>query len=170
MLVLIVAAYLLAIVTANLAVATYGPAALALTAWVLIPFDMTAKDALQERWTGNGLVLKLGGLILTGSLLSAALNLDAGRVALASFCAFGMGSALDAVVFHLLRGRPRLQRVNASNIASAVTDSILFQLVAFGGVDLAVFASQSLSKLVGGAVWSLLLTVTIWRWIQKEPR
>ncbi len=160
---MLVGLYLFAIVAANLAVAAWGPPALALTAWVLIPFDMTSKDALQDRWRGDRLLLRMGALVLTGSILSTLLNLGAGRVALASFVAFACSSTLDVVVYEWGAGLPRLAKVNLSNAAAALTDSLLFQIVAFGSFDLTVFGSQAAAKFVGGAIWSLLLGATIWR-------
>jgi uncharacterized PurR-regulated membrane protein YhhQ (DUF165 family) len=159
----LIVCYLAAIVLANLAVGHFGPAALVVTAWVLIPFDLTVKDALQERWTGTGVVLRLGALILAGSILSAALSSSATRIALASFVAFATSGLADSLVLAAMRRYPRLVRVNGSNFAGAVVDSALFQLVAFGTFAPWLFLTQSGAKLLGGFVWSVVLTRTIWR-------
>ncbi len=159
----LVVMYLGAIAAANISVGFFGPAALTLTAWLLIPFDLTVKDALQERWAGSGVFLRLGVLILVGSVLSAALSPSAGLIAAASFAAFATAGAADSLVLSSLSTKSRLVRVNASNLAGAMVDSALFQVVAFGGLDLALFAWQTAAKLTGGFIWSLILTRTIWR-------
>jgi queuosine precursor transporter len=63
--------YLLAVVAANLAVAHFGPASTPLVAFALIGLDVTARDALHERWRRRGLFPKMLALV-AGSLLSAA--------------------------------------------------------------------------------------------------
>lgn len=160
---ILIGCYLSAIVIANLAVGHFGPPALVLTAWALIPFDLTVKDALQERWTGSGVVVRLGALILTGSILSAALSASATQIALASFVAFATSGLADSLVLAALHRHPKLIRVNGSNLAGAVVDSLLFQLVAFGSFTPWLFLTQSGAKLLGGFVWSIILTRTIWK-------
>lgn len=161
---ILIGCYLLAIVAANLAVGHFGPSALAVTAWVLIPFDLTVKDALQERWAGPGVVLRLGALILSGSILSAVLSASATEIAIASFLAFASAGTADSLVLAALRWEKRMVRVNASNVMGALVDSLIFQLVAFGEVDACLFVGQVAAKVVGGFAWSLLLTRTIWRY------
>lgn len=155
--------YLGAIAVANLAVGLLGPAALAVTAWILIPFDLTVKDALQEKWSGSGVALRLGALLLAGSALSAALSPAAGRVAVASFVAFAMAGTCDSLVLARLSTRGRMVRVNASNLAGAVVDSAVFQVIAFGTFDPWIFTWQTVAKLTGGFIWSAILIRTIWR-------
>lgn len=152
----LVASYLFAAVAANLAVYHFGPWALPFTAFVLIPFDLVARDALHERWEASGRVwMRMAGLVLAGSFLSVLVNLEAHRVALASFLAFAAAGAVDTIVYAVLRGQPRLARMNTSNVFSSVTDSIVFPLVAFGVFDLALLFSQSTAKILGGALWSI---------------
>lgn len=155
--------YLAAIVFANLGVAWIGQEAMIVASWVLIPLDLTVKDALQERWEGHGVVVRLGGLILAGSVLSAAFSASAARVALASFVAFAVSGVVDSLTLAMLYRRPKLVRVNGSNLAGAVVDSLLFQMVAFGSFTSWLFLAQSGAKLLGGFVWSVVLTRTIWR-------
>jgi hypothetical protein len=163
----LIALYLLVIVVANQIVAHYGQPALAVTAWVLIPFDMTLRSVLQRRWEGDRLVLRMGGLILAGSALSAVVNTDAVPIAVASFSAFFVAGTGEAVTFNAARHQHRLLRVNAANVVAAVLDSLVFQAVAFGNVEPLVFASQSMAKLLGGGAWSLVLVNTIWKWTAK---
>lgn len=174
----LVVAYLAVIVGANLSVATWGPAALALTAWVLIPFDMTAKDSLQLIWIEKGrlsLTLKLAALIGAGALLTWLIFAQARTIAIASCVAFACAATLDAIVFQVTRKRlSRLKRVNTSNLVAFVADSVIFQTLAFGAFDPWVGASQIGAKTVGGFVWSIVIARTLWRTetfarLQPEP-
>lgn len=149
--------YLWAIVGANALVATYGPAVSVLNAFVFIAFDLALRDALHERWEGNGLRWRMAGLIAAGGALSYLLNQNAGPIALASFLAFSTAAAADSLVYTRLRQRPYLQRANGSNAAGAVLDSVVFSLVAFGWPPLwPVLLGQIIAKLAGGALWSLV--------------
>jgi uncharacterized PurR-regulated membrane protein YhhQ (DUF165 family) len=153
----LVAAYLASIVAANVAVVLWGRPAALVSSWLVIPLDLTVKDVLQERWTGQQLVLRLGALVLAGSLLTVLVLGRADRVAVASAAAFLAAGAADGVVLHRLRRQGRLLRVNASNVAGAAVDSLVFQLVAFGDAPPLLVAAQASAKVVGGLLWSLLL-------------
>ena len=127
------------------------------TAFLFIGLDLTAKDRLQDRWTRNGLVWRMALLILTGSVLSWLLNRQAGRIALASFVAFAVSSAVDTVIYALVDGE-RWRRVGWSNLGGAVSDSLLFPAVAFGWPpDPTIVYGQAAAKLAGGLFWALIL-------------
>lgn len=149
-----VAAYLLAAVAANLSVAAFGQRALIVTALVLIPFDLTARDVLHERWRGKRLALRMAALVGGGALLSAVFSRGAARVALASFSAFACAGATDAAVFARFRGRSFAVRAFASNAASAVVDSLIFPMIAFGSLDPSLSAWQAGTKIVGGGAFA----------------
>jgi uncharacterized membrane protein len=154
---LLVSAYLIAIVAANLLVARYGPAVTPFTAFALIGLDLTCRDALHDRWQHRHLPARMGALIAAGSLLSWVLNRDAGRVALASCVAFGLAALADAGIYHTRRRRGWLDRSNTSNLAGALVDSLVFPTLAFGALLPLVVAAQFAAKVAGGLVWSLLL-------------
>lgn len=154
---LLVAGYLLAITVANLAVAHLGPGVVPLCSFLLVGFDLVVKDVLQERWAGARRVVGLGGLIGTGSALSYLLASEAGPVALASCLAFGLASTADALTLAALSTRSRDVRVNGSNLVGAVVDSLVFPLVAFGGLDPQLVAAQVAAKMVGGFAWWTVL-------------
>jgi hypothetical protein len=149
--------YLGAVVAANLLAAWLGPAATIVNAAVFIGLDLTSRDRLHEAWRGRGLVWKMGALIVAGSLLSWLLNRGAGSIALASLVAFGAAASVDTLVYHLLRGRAHLVKVNGSNLVSAAVDSLVFPTLAWGGFLPWVTLGQFAAKVVGGAVWSALL-------------
>ena len=51
--------YLVAIVLANLSVATFGPTVVIINAFLFIGLDLTARDQLHEAWRGNNLLIKM---------------------------------------------------------------------------------------------------------------
>ena len=153
--------YLVAIVFANLAVAWFGPGVSVVNAFLFIGLDLTARDKLHDAWHKRGLVWKMTALIATGSLLSWALNRNAGPVALASFVAFAGAGLVDAIVYHLLGDRAKLLKINGSNVASAAVDSVIFPALAFGfPLMVGVMLGQFVAKVGGGFLWSLVLN---WR-------
>lgn len=154
----LIALYLAAIVAANLLVVTLGPQIAVLNAFLFIGLDLTTRDALHEAWRGPGLAWKMAVIIAAGSILSYALNRDAGQIALASFVAFGASASLDAATYALLGDRAYLIKVNGSNIVGALVDSIIFPALAFG-LPLAwpIVAGLFVAKVIGGAVWSIVL-------------
>jgi hypothetical protein len=155
---LMIGMYLTAIVAANLLVAAYGPSVTVLNAFLFIGLDITARDGLHEAWQNEGLWWKMLLLIASGSLLSALLNADATQIALASFLAFAGAGAADTVVYHLLRDRARMLKINGSNVVSAAVDSVLFPALAFGfPLLIPVMIGQFVAKVAGGFVWSIIL-------------
>lgn len=154
---ILVALYLVAIVAANLAVATFGPTITPVTAFLLIGLDLTTRDALHDRWRHRHLPARMALLIATGSLVSWLINPAAGRIAVASALAFALAATADALTYHFARHRPWLQRANASNLAGAAVDSLAFPTLAFGALLPWIVALQFAAKVLGGLVWSLVL-------------
>lgn len=153
----LVIAFLLSIAAANLAVAHWGQVALVVTAWVVIPFDMLTRDLLHERWQGDRLVLRLAGLVVAGAAIAVAVSPSSLRVSSASCASFAASMAVNAAVFHAMLARSRFSRMNASNLLAAIVDSILFPLLAFGELELALSAAQAGSKFAGGVAWTTLV-------------
>lgn len=151
-----IALYLVAIVAANLSIAMFGASAVIFNAFVFISLDLTARDSLHEQWKHQNLWRNMALLIASGSILSALLNVQALPVAIASFCAFSAAGLVDAVTYSLLGDKSRMVKMNGSNVLSAVTDSVVF--VAILGLPLAIVPLQILAKIVGGFVWSFILT------------
>lgn len=154
-----VAMYLTAIVAANLTVAMWGPSMTIVNAFLFIGLDLTARDKLHEQWHSNRLVFKMAALIAAGSVLSWAINRNAGPIALASFVAFASAATVDTVVFHRLRNQPRWVRINGSNVPSALVDSIVFPTLAFGALLPGIVLGQFAAKVLGGAIWERILSV-----------
>lgn len=76
---------------------------------------------------------------------------------MASFMAFACAALVDTLVYHLLRKRSYMIRVNGSNIFSALVDSIMFPTIAFGGFLPLVTLGQFTAKIAGGFVWAFIL-------------
>lgn len=150
--------YIATLVLANLLVAWLGPWFSPINAFVLIGLDLSLRDKLHEQWQNDRLILKMGGLIVVASVVSYLLNPTAGTIALASFVAFALSMIADTIVYHFLRHKTWLIRSNGSNIAGAAVDSIAFPTIAFGGLMLEIVALQFIAKLIGGGIWSFLLT------------
>lgn len=164
----LIAAYLVAVIVANVTTALLiasWPAVVIVNAILWIGCDLVLRDALHEAWEQRGLWRRMALLIATGSILSALVNLTALPVALASCAAFLVAGAGDALVFARLRRYSWLARVNGSNVAGAILDSIVFLccLAALGVLPWSLVpvlaAGQSVAKMAGGAVWSIVLSV-----------
>ncbi len=152
-----VALYVGSIVLANLTVATFGPWVSPINAFLLIGLDLTLRDRLHDAWAGRGLWPRMLALIVASGVISWLLNPAAGTIAVASVTAFVLSGLADALVYHAMRARGFLVRSNASNVAGAAVDSIVFPTIAFGALLPQIVALQFVAKVAGGAVWALLL-------------
>ena len=165
---LLVAAYLAAIVVANLLV-TADPRWAVPNAFLLIGLDLVARDRLDDAWTRHR-PAKMLALIAAGSVVSYLVNADAARVAVASCVAFGAALTVDWLVYAAVRTRPWLERATWSNLPSSAVDSVLFPLLAFPGpLDWVLVASLFAAKVGGGAVWALVLQPWIDRPAEVRP-
>jgi len=148
---------LVAIVLANLTATWFGPSVTIINAFLFIGLDLTARDGLHDYWRDKGLLWKMTLLISTGSLLSWILNRNAGQIALASLSAFACAAIVDSIVYHILREKAYLLRINGSNILSAAVDSLVFPTIAFGSFLPLIVLGQFTAKVGGGFIWSLIL-------------
>jgi len=150
-----IVSYMIAIAIANVLVTTYGHNALPFTAFVIIPFDMTARNVLHEVWRGNYLILKMGSLIVCGSVVSYLLGGASASVAVASCCSFFLAGIADSIVYQVLFDTKPMTKMNTSNGVAAIVDSIAFPLIAFGSLSLPIMVAQATMKFVGGFLWSI---------------
>lgn len=149
--------YIAALVAANLLVAWLGPWFSLVNAFVLIGLDLSLRDKLHDLWNGDNLPLKMGGLIATASIVSYAINPATGMIAFASLAAFSLSMVADSFVYQYLKNKNWMIRVNGSNVAGSLVDSIVFPTIAFGGLMLEIVALQFLAKTIGGMVWAFIL-------------
>jgi len=147
--------YLAAAIAANVVVSAFGPWALPFTAFAIVPFDLVTRDVLHEHWHGRGLWLRMLGLVVTGSALSFVTASPA--VCIASAVAFAAAGLTNAGLYQLASRQSRLARMNLSNCGAALTDSILFPLIAFAVLSPALVVSQAAMKIAGGAIWSAII-------------
>ena len=145
-------AYAVAMVAANLLVATFGPAISPINAFLLIGLDLTLRDWLHVRLK----TWQMGGLILGTGALTYLLNPAAGMIAVASAVSFLAASIVDWAIFVKTTGS-WIKRANVSNTAGAAVDSLLFPTIAFGALMPEIVALQFVAKVSGGAVWSYVL-------------
>lgn len=149
--------YIAALVAANLLVAWLGPWFSLVNAFVLIGLDLSLRDKLHDLWEGHKLAIKMGGLIATASIISYAINPATGMIAFASMAAFSLSMVADSLAYQYLKGKDWMVRVNGSNTAGALVDSIVFPTIAFGGLMLEIVALQFIAKVGGGYIWSKIL-------------
>jgi len=149
--------YLMAIVAANLTLLYFGPVASIYNAFFLIGLDLALRDKLHDEWHGNQLWLRMGALILTGSMITIVLNIDALTIAIASAVAFAVSASGDGLIYHLLKNRTYLLRSNSSNVVGAALDSLIFPTLAFGTLMPEIVLGQFLAKTLGAGLWSILL-------------
>lgn len=141
--------YATAMILANLSVATFGSSVTPVNAFVLIGLDLTMRDWLHVRikpW-------QMAALIALTGLLTYALNPAAGKIAVASACAFSAAALVDWATFTRLRGS-WMYRANGSNVAGAAVDSLIFPTLAFGALMPQIVLAQFLAKIAGGAIWT----------------
>lgn len=148
-----ITSYFAAIVAANLIVTFLGRPGLFITATLLIPFDLFARDVLHVRWHGRLLRTRMFCLVFGGSLLSFIFNSKTLRVALASFLAFGLAGLIDFFFFQVFFDKGPRTRMHISNIFSSLADSSIFVSIVFGFLP-GVIAFQWLLKFCGSAFWT----------------
>lgn len=150
--------YIGAIVAANWLITRYGQIAVPFVAFSLIPFDLVTRDLLQDRWqTTKRLGLRMALLIFIGGLISWLTGTGSPRVNLASYLAFTCAACIDTITYQSMIKYGRIFRVNGATLIAAVTDSVIFVLIAFAAVNWKLVGLQIAMKVTGGFCWSLLL-------------
>lgn len=153
-----IAAYSVAMILANLSVATWGPSVTAINAFFLIGLDLSLRDWLHVRLKA----WQMGGLIAVTGVVTYLLNPAAGVIAIASSISFTAAALVDWAVFIRIQGS-WLKRANGSNVAGAAVDSLLFPTIAFGALMPHIVLAQFIAKVAGGAAWSYLLKMQLAR-------
>lgn len=149
---LTIALYILSMTAANLLVAQFGPVISPILAFFLIGLDLSLRDYLHERMRA----LQMLAMIATGGALTYLLNPAAGMIAIASASAFTASALTDWAVFAKVPGS-WMRRANASNVAGAAVDSLVFPTIAFGALMPHIVLMQFAAKVAGGAVWAYLI-------------
>jgi len=154
---ILVLLYLAAIVLANLSVYWFGVNSVIVNSFLFIGLDLTTRDYLHKTWKTN-IRLKMLILIFSGSLLSYILNQNVSSIAIASFVAFFVAGIVDTTIYTYLIKQSETKAINISNVFSALVDSVLFPLIAFGlPLMVGVVIGQFIAKVLGGYFWFLLI-------------
>lgn len=147
--------YVIALISANLIVAKFGPIVIPFTSFALIGLDLVMRDVLHDKISKRSMFV----LILVTGLITYLVNSTAGKIAIASSIAFTLASFVDWSVFSRVNGSWRIKS-NASNVSGAIVDSIVFPLIAFGNIAFPIMLSQIVAKTTGSFVWSWFFGVT----------
>lgn len=158
MLTIAILIYAAAMTLANLSVSAFGPAISPVNAFVLIGLDLALRDWLHVRLRAWQML----ALIVAAGALTYLLNPAAGKIAIASSCAFTAAALVDWLTFARLRGS-WLFRANGSNVAGAAVDSLIFPTLAFGALMPHIVLLQFVAKVAGGAMWAALFARTVQR-------
>lgn len=150
---IIAAAYIGAICTANYSVHAFGPVSTPINAFLLVGLDLVLRDKLHDTYGFAG----ASALAAAAAALTYALNPAVATIALASAAAFSCASVADGSVYHCLRRKSFMARSNASNVAGALADSLVFPTIAFGAIMPEIVAAQFAAKVLGGLMWALVL-------------
>lgn len=133
-------------------VAAFGPVVTPINAFVFIGLDLALRDWLHARLSRWQML----ALICASGVITYVLNPAAGHIAFASALSFTGSAAADWAAFARIRGS-WFKRANGSNVVGAAVDSLLFPTLAFGVLMPHIVAMQFVAKVVGGAMWTLLL-------------
>lgn len=144
--------YAIAMTLANLSVATFGPSVTPINAFILIGLDLALRDLLHVRIKQWQMLV----LIAVTGVLTYVLNPTAGIIAIASASAFTAAALVDYAVFSRVAGS-WFRRSNASNVAGAAVDSLVFPTIAFGALMPTIVLAQFAAKVAGGAMWAWLI-------------
>lgn len=161
----LVAAFVTAMAAANLAIAALGPWFLPVTAFVSVGIVLVSRDYLHDVWRDRavGFWPRMISMIAAAGLLAYLVDASAARIAIASTAALVSSALVETATFQLVFERAWMVRSNTSNVMGALTDSIVFPIVAFGwmeGLALLVL-TQMLTKTAGGFFWAALLRFTL---------
>lgn len=149
---LAIAIYALAMTAANLSISFFGPWVSPINSFLFIGLDLALRDWLHTKLKAHQMIL----LIVFSGLLTYILNPAAGMIAIASAVSFTCAAVIDWSVFAKMTGS-WIKKANGSNVAGALTDSIIFPTIAFGVLMPNIIALQFAAKVFGGAVWAYLI-------------
>jgi uncharacterized PurR-regulated membrane protein YhhQ (DUF165 family) len=145
--------YPFALIAANLLVNEFGPWISPINSFLLIGLDLSLRDWLHLRMSRKAMFM----LILFSAITSYFINPSSMMIAIASSTSFLISGLVDYYVFTKAKGK-WIVRSNKSNFFGAITDSVLFPTIAFGVLMPEIIVLQSLSKITGGFVFSLILS------------
>ena len=145
--------YISAFILANFLVLWIGVYGLLLSSIFLIPFDFIMRCVFHEQWKGRELFLKLGLLILISSSVTYLINHNTINIAIASVCGFISAQIVAGIFYQAYLKQSYFIKVNGSDFLAIIFDSVVFQFIAFGELNLIVMGLQITLKIIGGLFW-----------------
>lgn len=149
--------YLAAFVAANLFVKHFGAYGLWFSSLFLIPFDFVCRCLFHETWKGKKLILRLLLLTILSSLVTVAINHEAINIAKASCGGFIAAQIAAGIFYQYAIKKSPFIKVNGSDFFAIISDSIVFQYIAFESFNWQVTAGQVAIKFVGGLIWYYII-------------
>lgn len=151
--------YLLSFISANLLVKWVGAYGLWFSSFFLIPFDFVVRCILHERWRGLKLITNLFLLTLASGVITYLINSHAFNIAFASISGFTAAQITAGIFYQIVKAKNKTYfiKVNGSDLVGIISDSLLFQFIAFGSIIPLVTIGQVLIKFAGGLVWYWIL-------------
>ena len=169
--------YLMCAAISSIAVRYFGDQYAIPASFFLTGFILTSRDFLHDRWRYRMFFPKMISLIMFGSALSMITSIlyyrDDPEIVMiesvAMSAAFLFSGFIDMASYDGMMESPRFIRVNYSNFFSAAADSIIFTSIAHTSwidnpeslmkVFLPYFIIQFVTKVSGGFLWYIVLTV-----------
>lgn len=151
--------YLTAFIIANFLVLYFGKYGLLLSSLFLIPFDFVIRCFFHETWKGKELILKLGLIVSSASVLTYLINYNAQNISIGSAGGFIAAQIFAGIFYQLFINKSYFFKVNGSDAVGILVDSIVFQLLAFGSLNIYIMLSQFILKIIGGLFWYWILFV-----------
>lgn len=149
--------YLIAFISANLIVKQVGAYGLWISSFFLIPFDFIVRCIIQERLSKNNMKVFLLLSSIFVFFFTKWINPNAEKIALASWIAFSLSQYTAATMYQFVIKRSYFWKVNGSDLFAIITDSIVFQCVAFSHLSPAITIGQIMLKISGGLLWYYIL-------------
>ena len=153
--------YLLAFILSNLIVLKFGSTGLIFTALFLIPFDFVMRCIFHESWKGMKLIVNMGMLVLTASIITLVINHNSLPIALGSTAGFISAQIVAGAFYQRFINKSTFLKVNGSDFVGIISDSLVFQLVAFSMIDWRITLGQIILKVLGGFFWYWILFTKI---------
>jgi uncharacterized PurR-regulated membrane protein YhhQ (DUF165 family) len=155
--------YIIAVLVANFTATWFVPLPFfGLVSVGTLVFGVTFTQRDRVHRFGRRPVYRMIGIAAVGMVLESLFLGVAWRIIAASFIAIVLSETVDTEVYHKLLRRSWMRRVIGSNLISIPLDSILFNLIAFGGV----FKPGMLAAIIFGEILAKFATGTVaalWR-------
>jgi uncharacterized PurR-regulated membrane protein YhhQ (DUF165 family) len=141
--------YIVAVLLANFTATWFIPLPLfGLLSVGTLVFGITFTQRDRVHQYGRKAVYLMIMIAAAGMVLESLLLAVSWRIIAASFIAIVLSETADTEIYQYLLQRTWLQRVLGSNLVSIPLDSLLFNIIAFGGV----FAPKMLAAIIFGEI------------------